>query len=91
MAIVPEFNGPAFARAELHRTEVDRVRRVDQVFGKHVFDFDWDAILVGLFLFSVFVDFEDDSRRVFVLEPLVLCVFEVEVYIRGCAGFNDAL
>jgi len=91
VAVVPEFNGPALARAELHRTEVDRVRRVDQVFGKHVFDFDWDAVLVGLFLFSVLVDFEDDARGVFVLEPLVLCVFEVEVYIGGCAGFNDAL
>ena len=86
VAVVPEFNGPALAHAELHRTEIDRVGRVDQVFGKHVFDVDWDAVLVGLFLFSVFLDFEDDARGVFVPEPLVLSVFEVEVYIRGCAG-----
>ena len=91
VAFVREFNGPALAHAELHRTEIDRVGRVDQVFGKHVFDVDWDAVLVGLFLFSVFLDFEDDARGVFVPEPLVLCVFEVEVYIRGCACFNDAL
>lgn len=29
VAVVPQLNGPAFARAELHRAEVDRVRRVD--------------------------------------------------------------
>ena len=77
-------------RAELHSTEVDRVRRVEIVFGRHVFDLGVDTILVGLFLCSVFVDFEDDARRLLVLEPLILCIFEVEVYNRGFSCFNDA-